>query len=253
MKPFIERLVRDVFRACGFSIHRKGKPSTTMAEALDHISDLGFRPRTVIDVGVAYGTFELYERFPKSKHLLIEPLREYERVLQRICGMYDGDYVLAVARDKPGIAVLNVHHVLAGSSVFKETDGSQIDGTPRKVPAITVDSLCREKNLRGPYLIKADVQGAELKVLDGVKETFKDTEVIILEVSLFQFYEGGPQFFDVVLYMKEHGFVVYDFFGGNNRPLDGALAQVDTVFVKENGKFRKQHAFRWMVQRIVVE
>ena len=58
---------------------------------------------------------------------------------------------------------------------------------------------------------------------------------MLLEVSLFQFYQGGPQFFEVVKFMKDLGFVVYDFFDAHHRLIDGALAQLDVAFVKESG------------------
>ena len=67
--------------------------------------------------------------------------------------------------------------------------------------------------------------------------------MVILEVSLFQFVEGGPELHNVVAFMKAKGFVAYDMFGGHTRPLDGALAQVDIVFVKERGVFRTSHVY----------
>jgi FkbM family methyltransferase len=255
MEQFLKVAVKEVFNTLGFEIHRKrpkgaNSVRTTLAQVLDHISSLGFKPQTVIDVGVAYGTFELYEKFPDATHLLIEPLEEYEGALKDISQKYKAEYVLAAASDEPGTIVINVHPELSGSSMLKETEGSHVDGIPREVPAVTIDNLCNDKNLRGPYLIKVDVQGGELKVLDGAKSALEDTELVILEVSLFQFYVNGPQFYDVVSYMKDHGFVVYDIFGGHTRPLDGALAQVDMAFVKEDGPFRKHHCYATREQRI---
>jgi len=49
--------------------------------------------------------------------------------------------------------------------------------------------------------------------------------------------------------MKDRGFVVYDIFGGHNRPLDGALGQIDMAFVKENWQFRKSHFYATREQR----
>ena len=111
----------------------------------------------------------------------------------------------------------------------------------REIPIITINDICRERNLQGPYLVKADVQGAELLVLDGASEILEQTELVILEVSFFRFAEGFPDFYDVIEYMKKHGFVVYDIFGGHNRPLDGARAQADVAFVKEVSQFRASH------------
>jgi hypothetical protein len=59
----------------------------------------------------------------------------------------------------------------------------------------------------------------------------------------------GPQLYEIVQWMKDHGFVAYDLFGGQNRPLDGALAQMDLVFVKEKGFLRKYHHYATREQR----
>lgn len=196
---------------------------------------------------------ELYEKFPDATHLLIEPLIEFEGALRDISRKYKAEYVIAAASDKPGTIIINVHPDLTGSSVFKVVEDNHVYGIPREVPAVTIDDLCNERNLRGPYLIKADVQGAELKVLDGARKVLEDTELVILEVSLFQFFKGGPQFYDVVSYMKDHGFVVYDIFNCTIRPFDGALAHIDIVFVKENGRFRKNHCYQrlgfWKIRK----
>ncbi|KXA96483.1 hypothetical protein AKJ37_05135 [candidate division MSBL1 archaeon SCGC-AAA259I09] len=97
--------------------------------------------------------------------------------------------------------------------------------------------------------MKLDVQGAELKVLKGAEEVLKDTELVLLEVQFFKFLEGCPEFYDIVDYMKKRGFVMYDIFGGYKRPLDGALAATNLVFVKEKGQFRKYHYYASPKQR----
>ncbi|MEG4998812.1 FkbM family methyltransferase [Microcoleus sp. B4-D4] len=248
MRQLLKNIAYKMLKPLGFDLPRKGM-RTSMYGVLDQVIKFGFQPETIIDVGVAYGTFELYEKFPQANFLLVEPLSEYEENLKEICRKYKGQYVLAGAGAEPGTLTINVHPQLYGSSTLKESEGSIADGVPREIAVVTVDDLCREKNLKTPYLLKVDVQGAELNVLDGSRKSLEDTEMIILEVSMFEFYLGGPQFYDVVNYMKERGFVVYDIFGGYIRPLDGALAQVDMVFVKESGQFRKSNFFASPDQR----
>jgi FkbM family methyltransferase len=226
-----------------------GEMRRSLSQSLDQVFGLGFRPETVIDVGVAKGTFELYEKFPEARHLLIEPIREYEGVIKDIAEKYGADYLIAAASDQRGTITINVHPDLICSSLFKETEGTHVDGKTREVPAVRLDDVCEKKGLKGPYLIKIDVQGAELKVLDGAPRVLGETELVILEVSLFRFYVGGPQFYDVMVYMKERGFVAYDIFGGHTRSLDGALAQVDMSFVREDGLFRKHHFYATPEQR----
>lgn len=252
MIQFLNQIIKNIFNACGLEIHRRIKKvgrRTTMAEVLSHVLRIGFMPSTVIDVGAAEGTFCLYEKFPEANHLLIEPLKEFEKALKKICLKYKAEYVVAAAGAKSGKTMINVHPDLLGSSIFKETDGGYADGIPRQIPVVTIDDLCTKRDLRGPYLIKIDVQDAECEVLDGAKKVLEDTELILLEVSLFQFHINGPQLYDLVNYMKNQGFVVYDIFGGSTRPLDDALASVDMAFVKENGRFRKHHFYALREQR----
>lgn len=246
-------VIRKLFDALGYEIRRKQPPSHpvrgTMGEVLRQLGGLGLRPGTVIDAGVAKETPELYEAFPESALLLIEPLKEFEPALQKICASRNAHYVLAAAGEAAGTAILNVHPDQYGSSLLTEVEGAAVDGVPREVPLVTLDDVCTEKKLAGPYLIKVDVQGAELRVLAGATRILESTEVVILETSLFGFTVGGPQLFDVVKRMKELGFVAYDLYGLHYRPLDGALAQIDLVFVREAGRFRKSHAYATAQQR----
>jgi FkbM family methyltransferase len=246
MSTFAKHLAVRLFNAFGLDI-RRFRPATTprasMAGGLAQIASLGFKPRTIIDVGVAYQTSELYEAFRGASILLIEPLIEFEPFLRKICATYNAQYVLAAAGDTPGTAVLNVRAEKLGSSLLKEAGGIPVNTSPRTVPVVTIDEICQERNLRGPFLIKVDVQGAELRVLAGAARTLHESEAVILEVSLFGFWIGSPQFYDVVARMKEYGFVAYDFCGFLYRPFDTALCQVDMIFARENGLLRKSHVF----------
>ena len=251
-----KHLVVRLFNAFGLDIRRL-RPATpvraSMAGGLAQLARLGFQPRTVIDAGVANATPELYQPFPSASILLIEPLVEFEPFLQKICSTYKAQYVLAAAGQSPGSATFHVHADKFSSSLLTEVEGASVDGTPRTVPVVSIDQQCAEKNLPGPYLIKLDVQGAELQVLAGASRTLQHTEVVILEVTLFGTMIGGPQFHDIVTYMKAVGFVAYDIFAVNYRPLDGALAQVDMIFVREHGPFRQSHAYATPEQRKLLD
>ncbi len=250
MLKFLKLKIRNLLRFWGIGLYKiKSSARHDMRGALEHLSSMGFHPKTVIDVGVAYGTYSLYRQFPNSTHLLVEPLAEYKSVLEKIIRQYKAEYVLAAAGNREGTIAINVHPDLSGSTIFKESEGLKADGLSRRVDMVRLDTLCRMKNMPGPYLIKIDTQGAELLVLEGAAGILSETEVIILEVSFFQFYKNGPQFFDVVAGMKNLGFCAYDIYGGQLRPLDGALAQVDMVFVKANGPFRENHHYATPRQR----
>lgn len=105
--------------------------------------------------------------------------------------------------------------------------------------------MFEDKALQGPILIKTDCQGFDLDVMKGGKTFIKKADVIIMEVNLFHpaGNEGLADFGQIVLWMQEHGFSVYDIISYQQRPFDGALGYIDLVFVKTDGVFRQDH--RW--------
>jgi len=248
-KQALKNIVKKIFSLCGLELRHRSALRADMPQVFRHLCGLGLQPQTVFDVGVGFGTFDLYEAFPAAKHILIEPVVEFEPALQEICRAFKAEYLIAAASDKAGEVVMNVHDFRLASSMFKEVEGPHVDGIQRTVPAVTIDGVCAQKGLEGPYVLKLDVHGAELRALDGARNVLEETELVIAETHLFQFFADGPQFYDVVRYMKERGFCVYDIFGQAYRPLDGALSSIDIAFVKEEGRFRASHFWANREQR----
>ncbi len=255
LKSAIRAMLRlfnlDIYRldsAKAISLSRSG-----IEGLLRQAQSMGFKPATVVDVGAAYGSFasQCVPVFPKARFLLLEPLVEYQPFLKELIeSMPTAQCIMAAATAHQGEMVLNVHPDLVGSSLFREVEkDTDVNGLPRTVRAITIDGLLEETGAKGPFLLKVDVQGAELEVLRGAERMLADTQYILLEVSLFRFFQDGPDFNDVVLYMKSHGFVAYDISGLQYRPLDNALSQVDVAFVKEEGLFRQRHFYATPKQR----
>ena len=63
-----------------------------LSESLSHISSLGITPKTVIDVGAAWGTPELLEAYPDAYHILIDPLPMYSDRLNQLLEKYTVEY-----------------------------------------------------------------------------------------------------------------------------------------------------------------
>ena len=220
-----------------------------LSAALRRLIRNGLRPATVVDVGVATGTKELYAAFPGARHILVEPLEEFQQDLEAIvAGLENAEYVMAVATSSPGLATINVHADLHGSSVLMEGEDG-VNGVRRKVRACTLSEICRERKTVGPYLLKIDTQGSELDVVSGAEQILQEVECVIMEVSLFAFFEGGPQIGDCISFMQDRGFVPYDIVGLQYRLLDGAMSQADVVFVRSDGPLRACHAYATPQQR----
>jgi FkbM family methyltransferase len=249
----LKKTVRGLINRFGYDIrpltHTSSKLRTTLSESYSLICGLGFRPRTVIDVGVAEGNMELYSAFPDAYFLLIEPLKEFESDLISVLKRYKGSYVLAAAGSSSRQVTFNVHgHHLYGSSLYKESMGAEADGYEVTLPMIRIDDILKSRQLGGPYLMKVAVQGAELEALEGAQQALMDTEVVVLSAYLFEFMRGAPQLSEVVSYMKNRGFVAFDVISRWNRPLDNALGLLEIVFVKDDGMFRRDHSYSTIEQ-----
>ena len=245
ISAWLKPRARRVLDRAGIEVRRRGRGvRRTAPEVLAHVRGLGLEPATVFDVGVAWGTPELYEAFPRAHHVLVEPLVEYEPRIREVEQRYSAEWVQAAAGPSPGTAEMAVHRTWFMSSMLGGWKGHDADDVvPREVPVMTLDQVREERGLRGPFVVKVDVEGGELRVLDGASRVLEETELVLLEVNMFRFLPEAPDFGDVVLYMRDRGFAVYDFYGGHLRLLDGALAMTNVAFVRADGRFRREQAF----------
>ncbi|HYM01656.1 MAG TPA: FkbM family methyltransferase [Stellaceae bacterium] len=200
----------------------------------------GFRPETVFDIGVGFGTYWLYHAYPEAFYYLVDPTPESLPHMQKIARRLQGEILNLALGDRDGDALLEVRSDIQGSTLFEECG-------PRGVLRRETIPLRRFDTAIGtfarPALCKIDVQGAEMMVLKGMGARISEIDVFIVETSMIATVKNGPELHELVHFMKEHGLVVFDVIGLKRRPLDGAAAQVDMVFVAERSTMRADR--RW--------
>jgi FkbM family methyltransferase len=226
----------------GLRLQKTHAPTRTFRDFFAHVRSVGIDFRTVIDVGVARGTPSIYQAFPRAKFVLVEPLEEFRLPLERLASRLDATYVRAAAGAQDGEIEIHVHEDLSGSSVFRQAEGAVLDGTSRRVRSVRLDSLLPPVVER-PCLLKIDTQGAELDVVEGLGSRIAEMDMVIIESSLMPFRVGAPQLAELVARLASLGLVVYDILEGHMRALDGALAQIDLVFVPEASALRRDPRF----------
>ena len=245
MKAFVSTVFQGINRALeifGLRLLRTNAPVRNFGLFFKHIKSLGFDFRTVIDVGVAFGTPPIYQAFPRARYFLIEPVAECRPVLEKLKQRLNAEYFLVAAGAEDGEATFNVHDDISGSSLFSQVEGRALDGQARRIPMRRLDSLLPE-TLERPVFLKVDTQGAELEVLKGLGKRIEEIDLLVLETTMMPLRRGIPQFADVVRFCDDAGFAVYDVLEGHMRALDGALAQIDLAFVRKDSALRSQTAF----------
>jgi FkbM family methyltransferase len=212
--------------------------------ALDHLVAKGFAPRVVLDIGSAKGYWSLRAggRWKEARFFMIDPLTESEPSLREIVARHPRfSYLLTAVGDEPGELVMNLTPDCDGSSALDYPGADP--ARQRRIPVDTVDNLLAAGKLMNPDLVKIDVQGFEMHVLRGGQRLFASAEVFIIETNLYRFMPACPLLHEVVAYMAERGYRIFDLAGSLRRPFENDLAQIDVVFVSD--KSRLVQSNRW--------
>lgn len=232
--------IKKIIRFLGFEITRSRTERRTLFQAVKHLKSLGFKPELVIDAGVATGTPGIYENYPDSKVLLIEPLQEYKKSLEFICNQYSNFIPIEKALgSSEGKLQLYVKKSNSGSSQFKAENEDIVE--KRYVDSISLKSLLSEHYAEGPILLKMDIEGGELEVILNSRNELESIDVVILEVTFLPKLEGSPSFTSIMKIMIDYGFEVFDIVDKRYYKNSRNLFQSDIVFVKKESLLRKNN------------
>jgi FkbM family methyltransferase len=244
-KQVIKSLVERYLNGRNYCLKNKADPLVGLRGFCERVRSRGFVPAGIVDIGVGYGTPWLYETFPDATLTLIEPLKEFEPDLQRICRQYRGTYHLSAVGKAPGEITIHVNEAYPTSSgqgvptqtmkARYEAANKPIGTVDRKVPITTLDLLNPAVT---PRLIKIDTEGHEMDVIAGGVEVLASTDMVITEVSVAPRYEGGYEFHQFISAMRELDFVLVDIPDMGVFAHSGTLHYIDAAFVKINSPLR---------------
>jgi FkbM family methyltransferase len=235
----IKDLVQNLAHRFGYHVLSKNSISGDMILFLKGIKNRGALVNNILDIGAHKADWSLMtsDIFPEATYYMIEPQDEMKPYIENFLKNHKGAWFQGGAGAENGELTLSVWDDFAGSS-FLLPEGEESGKKQRKVPIYTVDSLIESKKMPIPNICKIDVQGFEIEVLKGAKKILGKTDIFILEASLFRFSPNQPLLHEIIDFMVKHGYVIYDFAGFANRPMDKALGQLDICFVLENSPLR---------------
>ncbi len=166
------------------------------ASSIAGLFNKGLQFSSVIDIGCADGNFFLDHfdsgLFPNASPLNIDANALYENSLREIKEALGGNYLIAAISDTPGeIEFTNsVHPYWASTRPPSDPYWARLNGLhagTSKVQAVTLDGVVQALQLEGPFLLKMDIQGGEVKALQGARETLRQTDVVIVEADIADF------------------------------------------------------------------
>ena len=208
-----------------------GTRDSTMRGGLARAASRGTLARTVVDVGASNGSWSDLARefFPRSQYLLIEANEVHRRQLEEFKSRVPGsDYVLAAAGNTVGQLFFDGSDPFGGLASEKPMQGST------SVPATTIDREVTLRSLPEPYIVKLDVHGFELPILDGAVATLRRTNLLVVEVYNFTLCPGALNFHEMCAHLGKLGFRPVDLCDPMCRPKDGLFWQCDMFFAPAN-------------------
>ncbi len=175
--------------------------------------DYHFHPSVIYDIGccVLHWTKEAKAIWPKAKIYLADGFTEAEPLWQE-AGL---DYFGGVLSDSVKQVPFYVNSYLpGGNSYYKEIGGEKSslhfpDESARIVSTSTLDSVRQEKGWLYPDLVKMDVQGAELDIVRGAKDTLKHCKFLILELQHKPYNQGAPLAHEVIHELEQEGWELF--------------------------------------------
>ncbi len=210
-------------------------------DALVLLRRAGFQPDVVIDVGANRGqwTSMARETFPDATYHLVEPQHGCQPFLKQVAGCSPRIHIHAAAVTHPGVSTV----VMVGGGDDQAGTGNFIPTRPpapsetdpyhpTSYASTTLDALF--SNLKPAHLLlKLDVEGHELAVLEGARELLRQTEVVVAEFWMFRIAgEEMATFAELIASLESAGFALYDFGALHGRRSDNRLKSGDAIFVR---------------------
>jgi FkbM family methyltransferase len=211
------------------------------AAGMEHAALLANLPcECVIDVGANRGQFALVARkvFPKAAIYSFEPLEEPARIYKKI---FDQDpqvklYHCAIGKEKIS-STIYITRDDDSSSLLHPTK-TQIDTFPgaaekeiRQVSVYPLSQLIDPDSIPPASLLKIDVQGYELEVLQGCEDLLPKFSHLYIECSFIELYEGQALAHQIVAWLRNRNLVlssIHNLYYGKN----GMAIQGDFLFSK---------------------
>ena len=184
---------------------------------------------TVLDIGAHKGkwTQKFKENFPNVKALMIEANTDHIEDLIKT-----GPYISALVgknNEEVDYYVCDDKENNQGNGIYKENTNVPFKSTKRKI--VTLDSLLPGQRFD---LIKMDVQGAELDIIQGSPGFINNAKYLWLELQSHNYNIGAPLAGKVIGYLHQIGFEIMtidEISIGN-----GVIMSMDMIFINVRNK-----------------
>lgn len=201
------------------------------------LKKLGFDPQHILDIGAYEGHWasEIATIFPKAHILMSEGQKAKKDILlKKAAELPNAELHIALLGAETKNVTFNIYETI--SSISKEDN--KTNAQTEQITLELLDTVVTNTKFEKADFIKLDKQDYELEILKGGAKTLQSAKMVLMEVSLFGIYKDAPLVDEVIVFMKNYGFVRYDICTLMRRPYDNALYQSDFLFIRQHHLLR---------------
>lgn len=233
--------MNQMARSIGYEVVRYDAGHSSAARLYSLLKDQGID--AILDVGANNGAYgrELRQGGYHGKVLSFEPLTQAHGNLKNIAAS-DSNWFIAdrmALGDESGEVEINISENLVSSSILdmnsrheqsaQESRYTAKEKTPlNRLDQVDLSALGDVKKL----FLKIDTQGFEMPVLKGAEGILENIHGIQVELSLVELYDGQMLYRDIIEWLAERGFHLWNMIPGFSDPESGQMLQMDGVFFR---------------------
>lgn len=221
------RMVGSVILSLGYEV-RKVRRDFVASNTLNAFNDQqkllsGVSVQTIFDVGANVGavTARYRKLFPGATVYSFEPLPEaYGELRRRFAGDSQVRPIDFAVANKAGKSRFFVNQESTTSSLSPVADEAKYWVSPPEaltsiaeieVPVITIDDFCQRESVNEIEILKMDIQGGELKALEGATEKLSQGAISLIytEVIFVPIYTGQALFCEIYDFLSQYSYTLF--------------------------------------------
>lgn len=181
-------------------------------ELREYTNNLQTKPKVIYDIGantIEWGRLAK-SRWPHAEVFAFEAMESFKSLYDTM----EIPYHIGVLsnEDNKQVVFYENEQFPWGNSYYIENETKSPEGfsytneNAITKTAMTLDTVAKIRNFPAPDLIKIDVQGAEMDILIGAKETLRSCRDIIIEIQHDQYNIGAPLKDEMFEFLDSIGF-----------------------------------------------
>lgn len=230
----IRKWIQDSFRKVGVDIRLIRPDNYTWLQSRNIAA--------VLDIGANTGQYAIHiaKLLPKARIYSFEPISScYQDLQKNTAGLNVKAFPFALGETEETMPI-NVSGLTPSSSLLPMANlhetvfsGSEYQST-ETIQVRRLDDIASQLDLSGKYLVKIDVQGFEDRVIRGGKSVIAGADLVWIETTFQELYQGQVLFGAIYDMLTELGFEFRGNISQAKNPADGSYLYADSLFFRKD-------------------